>query len=69
MSFVRPLLEYACPAWHTSLNQEQSRRLENIQKRAVNIIYGHGDYVASCSYYKISPLVDRRNQLCKQFFY
>ena len=53
---VRPLLEHACPAWYTSLNQEQSRRL-----------YGHGDYVASCSYYKISPLVDRRNQLCKQF--
>ena len=65
---MRPLLEYACPAWNISLNQEQSRRLENIQKRAVNIIYGHGDYVASCSYYKISPLVDRRNQLCKQFF-
>ena len=29
---IRPLLEYACPAWHTSLNQEHSRRLENIQK-------------------------------------
>ena len=52
---------------HNGDNQEQSRRLENIQKRAVNIIYGHGDYVASCSDYKISPLVDRRNQLCKFF--
>ena len=65
---IRPLLEYAYPAWHTSLNQEQSRRWENIQKRVVNI-YGNGDYVASCSDYRIAPLVDRRNQLCKMFIF
>ena len=53
---------------HYSFNQEQSRRLENIQKRAVNIIYGHGNYVASCSDYRISPRVDRRKQLCIKFF-
>jgi len=27
---VRPILEYACPAWHTSLTNEQSMTLENI---------------------------------------
>ena len=26
-SAVRPLLEYACPAWHTSLTSEQINRL------------------------------------------
>ena len=28
---VRPILEYACPAWHTSLTKEQSRTLENVR--------------------------------------
>ena len=40
---IRSLLEYACLAWHTSLNQEHSRQLENIQKWAVNNICGHVD--------------------------
>ena len=29
-SAVRPLLEYACPAWHTSLTSEQSKQIERI---------------------------------------
>jgi len=35
ISAVRPLLEYACPAWHTSLTSEQSKQIERIQVRAV----------------------------------
>ena len=30
MSAVRPLLEYACPVWHTSLTKEQSGQIESI---------------------------------------
>ena len=36
-SAVRPVLEYACPAWRTSLTKEQSSQIELIQKRAFRI--------------------------------
>ena len=37
---IRSVLEYAAPAWHSSLTDELSENLENIQKRALRIIYG-----------------------------
>ena len=37
---IRPILEYACPAWHNSLTNEQSRQIESVQKRALSIIFG-----------------------------
>ncbi|XP_072023126.1 uncharacterized protein [Amphiura filiformis] len=40
VSYVRPVVEYATPVWHSSLTAEQSDRLENIQKRACPIILG-----------------------------
>ena len=39
-SVIRPVLEYACPVWHTSITKEQANRIESIQKRAVYIING-----------------------------
>ena len=47
---IIPVLEYACacPAWHNILNIEQSYRIESIQKRAIKIIYGPGDYHDIC---------------------
>src|SRR5664279_6380164 len=38
---VRPVLEYACPVWHSSLTvaQSESDALEQLQKRALRIIY------------------------------
>jgi len=44
-SYIRPVLEYACAVWHSSLTIEQSKRIENIQRRAVTIIDGHCDYI------------------------
>jgi len=38
-SVIRPVLEYACPAWHTSLTQQQTRQIESIHKRALRIIF------------------------------
>jgi len=32
---ICPLLEYGCPAWHTSLTKEQTKQIEVIQKRAL----------------------------------
>ena len=44
---VRPVLEYACPAWHSSLMTGQSKALEAIQRRAMMIIFAHSDYEMS----------------------
>ena len=41
---VRPILEYACPAWHTSLTKEQTKSLEDIQRRALQVIIGNIPY-------------------------
>ena len=35
ISIVRPVLEYACPVWHTNLPIHLSDSIEMIQKRAL----------------------------------
>jgi len=32
---------YACPAWHTSITKEQTKSLEDIQRRAHQVIIGN----------------------------
>ena len=43
-SVVRPVLEYACPVWHSGLTTGQSDMLESLQKRALKIIFCDIDY-------------------------
>ena len=57
---VRPVLEYCCVVWHTSLTVNQREKIENIQKRALKII---GDEASS-----LESLESRREQQCKKFF-
>lgn len=38
--YVRPVLEYAVPVWHSSLTTDQIERLESMQKRVFKIILG-----------------------------
>ena len=72
ISAVRPLLEYACPAWHTSLTSdtEQSKQIERIQIRALKIILNSNciDYDNLCLSHNLDTLNNRRNQLCMTFF-
>ena len=42
---IRPVLEYACLVWHTSLTAAQTKALESLQRRALCIIYEDGDYM------------------------
>ena len=35
LSVVRPVLEYACPVWHTNLQQYLSDNIETIQKKSI----------------------------------
>ena len=45
---IRTVLEYACPAWHTNLTLEETTSLEDVQRRALSIIFGLGDYDDQC---------------------
>ena len=38
---VRTVLEYASPCWQTSLTKEQTKQLEDVQRRALQIIFGN----------------------------
>ena len=40
-SVIWPVLEYACTVWHHALTKEQTQSLENIQQRALLIIFGN----------------------------
>ena len=39
VSVVRPVLEYACPVWHTNLPKYLCDNIEIIQKRALESIF------------------------------
>jgi hypothetical protein len=44
-SFIRPVLEYACPVWHFSLPVFLCDQIEQIQRRALKIIYRDLSYI------------------------
>ena len=49
-TFIRPILEYACPVWHAGLTKGESDILEKIQKRALKIIYSDIPYMHTIGY-------------------
>jgi len=40
-SVVRPVLEHACLCWHLNLIKEQTKQLEDVQRRALQVIFGN----------------------------
>ena len=68
VTVIRSVLEYACPAWHTSLAVDSANQIESIQKRAVNIIYSNCNYRDVCARINLPTLFDRREELCRSFF-
>ena len=66
--FIRPVLEYACPVWHTSLSLPLRDDVEDIQRRAIRIIYPHLSYSQGLQELNLSTLFDRRQSLCRSFY-
>ena len=68
-SYVRPILEYAAPLWHSSITEYQSRQIESIQKRVSRVILGNcfTDYGQALDRLHLEALSDRRMYLCTQF--
>ena len=67
-SFIRPVLEYACPVWHFSLPAFLSDEIEQIQRRSVKIICPGLSYTDGLKKLDLTALVDRREFLCKRFY-
>ena len=67
--YVRPLLEYADVAWHSSITDHQSHVLEQLQRRACRIILGHrySTYVEAAKACDLESLADRREDHCRTF--
>ena len=65
LSVVRPVLEYACPVWHTNLQQYLSDNIESIQKRALKCIFRGSSYNEILCNVGLQTLKDRRTVYVK----
>ena len=65
---IRPVLEYACPAWHSGLTKEQTKTIEDVQRRVCRVILGNVSYDEACRTLNVSMLSDRRDEQCKTLF-
>ena len=65
---IRSLLEYASVVWHSSLSKEQTKSLENVQRRVLQIILGNTSCDSVCRTLEIALLSDRRREHCESLF-
>ncbi|KAI8518904.1 hypothetical protein Bbelb_021610 [Branchiostoma belcheri] len=67
--YIRPLLEYAAPAWNAALNNKQITKLERVQTRACRIILGrrYTSYRDALQHLNLQSLATRRRDLCYNF--
>ena len=68
MCIVRPVLEYACPVWHTNLPIYLSDDIEMVQKRVLKSIFQGKCYNDILNHTGISSLKERRDHLCRKYF-
>ena len=64
---IRPILEYACPVWHSMLTKKLTSAIEAQQIRAMRIIYDDIKYEEALELASISTLQDRRENLTRKF--
>lgn len=67
-SVVRPVTEYACVVWHSSLTKGQSEQLESIQRRAVKIVHSNNQTDVAAALSQLPTMTERRDQLSRKFF-
>ena len=68
-TYIRPVLEYVCTLWHSSLTNIQCTRIERVQKRALRSIYGANyiSYENALSMSGLCSLESRRDNLMMKF--
>jgi len=67
-SFIRPVLEYACPVWFSSLPDYLLKDIEAVQKRAMRILLGPLPYDTQLCMSGLPTLSERLRTLCYQFY-
>jgi len=67
---IRPVLEYCCCVWHHNISNKLALQIENIQKRAIKIIFEHTrrmPYSSALYCANLSSLQHRRDQQARKF--
>ena len=62
------VLEYCCMVWHNALPAYLSSEIEQVQMRALRIIYPRSSYQEALQRAKIASVEDRRKELCMRAF-
>ena len=67
--FIRSKAEYMSALWHSSLTQEEDRKIENIQKSSLKIILQEMfiDYDTALQFCALQKLSERRRSHCLAF--
>lgn len=52
-TLIRPVTEYVAPLWHSGLTNMDSKKIENLQKKALGMILGV-EYIYSVRFYKVN---------------
>ena len=67
--YIRPVLEFASPLWHSSITKYQIDHIELIQKRACRIILRshYKSYAEALKTLDLCSLVERQEQLLRGF--
>ena len=64
VSVIRPVVEYACPLWHTNLPKYLSDNIEIIQKRCLKTIFLGYQYENILQMVNLPKMHRRRDELC-----
>jgi len=56
------------PSMAFQLSKQQAKSLEDVQRRALQIIVGNTPYTETCRMFDIQSLADRRPELCRTLF-
>ena len=67
-SLIRSVLEYCCQVWHPGLSVQETRDIENIQKRCLKIIFPNTDYATCLQLSGLQRLSERREILVRDLF-
>ena len=66
-TYIRPVLEYASPAWHPGLSTKLSDKLESAQRLCLRSILPHQSYREALVSTGLALLSARREEICLTF--
>ena len=69
VTVIMPVLEYACPVWHTALPNYLSNSIETMQKRCMRTIFPGYAYDEALLMTDLPTLLERRTKLCMKYFH